>query len=298
MKAIFSRNQHFTDPVLGHTGLNKAGLHLFRLQLASLCFHWRRLLHTVPEHIAARRQLAKQGYLLLPNFLPPTEFSQLQQEIRQKIARTDAAVPIQYFNEQGFGEKHAFDGGFDRYDGTTLNRFYQIQPEDSALQRLTTSPRLLSLLRCLAGMKTRPEQLMLYKVIHGAQQDNPDIQKDWHRDTFQPALKMWYFTEDVTPEQGPFEYIPASHRLGIKRLRWEQQQAVAAAKAKAGGSFRIDGQQACQLHQSQSVSFAVPANSLVVADIRGFHRRSTTARQGEERISLYANFRPHPFKLW
>lgn len=298
MKSIFSRNQHFNDPILGNPALNKAGLHLFRLQLATLCFHWRRLLHTVPSYRLARKQFSEQGYLLLPDFLPAAEFSQLQQEIRQKIARVDAASPIQFFNERGFGKKHAFDGGFDRFDGDTLNRFYYAQPEDVALNRLTHSSRLLSLLSCLAGVKAKPEQIMLYKVRHGSQGDNPDIQKDWHRDTFQPALKMWYFTEDVTADNGPFEFIPLSHQMGKKRLAWEYQQSLQAAKAKAGGSFRVDESLACQLHNSSRLVLSVPANSLVIADIRGFHRRSVSALPGAERVSLYANFRPHPFKLW
>lgn len=297
MKAIFSRNQHFTDPVLGHTGFNKAGLHLLRLQLASACFGWRRLVHYAAAHRQTLHKLRRDGYVVLPNFLPDAEFSLLQQEIRQKIAAIDNQTPVKFFNEQGFGKKHFFEGGFDRFDGTTLNRFYDIQPQDTALSTLAHSKRLLSLLCCLAGVAAKPQQLSLYKVVHGAGQDNPDIQKDWHRDTFQPALKMWYFTEDVTPEHGPFAYIPGSHRLTKARLAWEYRQSVAAATNKAGGSFRIDEQEVCQLYKQEPKLMTVPANSLVLADIRGFHRRGD-GKENVERISLYANFRPHPFKVW
>ena len=34
-----------------------------------------------------------------------------------------------------------------------------------------------------------------------------------HRDTFFRALKFWFFLRPVQREDGPFEYVPGSHRL-------------------------------------------------------------------------------------
>ncbi|MDP5138701.1 phytanoyl-CoA dioxygenase family protein [Rheinheimera baltica] len=297
MKKIFSRNQHFSDPLLGHTGLNKAGLHLLRLNIATWCFNWRRMLRFRFEHYKLLRQFQRQGFLSITHFLPNDQFIALQQEVHECIARKDMQHPIGTSDEQGFGKKQFFDGGFDRFDGTTLNRFYDIDSRTPILNAFKQNSQLLRLLSCLTGMNMNLKQLQLYKVVHGAELGNPDIQKDWHRDTFQPAVKMWYFTDEVTDDNGPFEYLPGTQRMSNVRQRWEYQQSVAAAAKKAGGSFRIGQSDACDMYNTKPERFTVPANTLVLADIRGFHRRGT-GRPGAERISLYANFRPHPFKIW
>ena len=40
--------------------------------------------------------------------------------------------------------------------------------------------------------------------------DDNDEQKVIHSDTFFPAIKYWYFPEDVMEADGPFHYVPYS----------------------------------------------------------------------------------------
>src|SRR4051812_24305252 len=67
------------------------------------------------------------------------------------------------------------------------------------------------------------------------------IRRDLHRDTFQPAIKLWYFLDEVAQDDGPFEYVPGSHRMTRRRLRWEYRRALAAVApgGDRGGSFRV-----------------------------------------------------------
>ena len=65
-------------------------------------------------------------------------------------------------------------------------------------------------------------------------------QRALHRDTFHSAIKLWLFLEDVTDADGPFEYVPGSHRMTRARYHWEHRKARVAADKRLGGSFRID----------------------------------------------------------
>ena len=126
----------------------------------------------------------------------------------------------------------------------------------------------------------------------------PDLQKELHRDTFFRALKYWYFLRPVTPEDGPFEYVPGSHRLDPVRLRWEQSTAEAAIRHRrqpdVSGSFRIRPEALVDLGLPQPVSLSCPANTLLLADVFGFHRRGA-ALPGRQRLALYGWNRPYPF---
>ena len=46
----------------------------------------------------------------------------------------------------------------------------------------------------------------------------PDPQTDLHIDTFHPTVKAFYFLTDVADDEGPFVYVPGSHRLTDARF--------------------------------------------------------------------------------
>ena len=134
--------------------------------------------------------------------------------------------------------------------------------------------------------------------MHGEETRTPDLQKVLHRDTFFRALKFWFFLRPVQRQDGPFEYVPGSHRLGSSRLRWEQTTATAAAQQRrqpnVSGSFRIREESLAELGLPRPVALTCPANTLVLADVFGFHRRGAAAH-GQQRLALYGWNRPYPF---
>ena len=111
-------------------------------------------------------------------------------------------------------------------------------------------------------------------------------------------MKFWYFLWPVEPQDGPFEYVPGSHRLGARRLQWEQRTADAAIRHQrqpdVSGSFRINENALAELELPAPKAFTCPANTLVLADVFGFHRRGS-ALPGRRRLSLYGWNRPYPF---
>jgi hypothetical protein len=128
-----------------------------------------------------------------------------------------------------------------------------------------------------------------------------DPQCDINADNFHSTSKAWFFVHDVGPDDGPFSYVPGSHRLTAQRLAWERAQSLAACnhdkRDHAEGSFRISRADLRALGLSDPLPVTVRANTLVVADTFGFHSR-TPSPAPTQRYELYATLRRNPFLPW
>jgi len=86
-----------------------------------------------------------------------------------------------------------------------------------------------------------------------------------------------------------------------ERLTWERETSIRAAEAQdrysARGSFRISANDLPRLKLEPPKAFAVPANTLVVADTVGFHARGFSARPSC-RVEIWAYGRRNPFLPW
>jgi hypothetical protein len=129
----------------------------------------------------------------------------------------------------------------------------------------------------------------------------PDPQTNLHADTFHPSIKAWFFLTDVAKDEGPFVYVPGSHRMTPERLAWEGEMSLKAAtsldKYSARGSFRVGREELVRMNLPAPKAFAVPANTLVVADTVGFHARGFSARPSK-RVEIWAFGRRNPFLPW
>ena len=291
---IFTSHKSFALPVIGSPTLNKLGLHTARIRLANLFLSFRRFQVAGFARPSEYKTFQKDGIVVLEDFLPEEDFKDLVQQLKNTINSIDESHPIQNYGDLGFGQKHIFDWGFDRYDGNTLNRFYTIKSDQNSIQAFINHPKLKQLTTLFAGTYHDPSKYLLYKLFHGKENGNADSQKDIHRDTFHSAIKLWYFVEDVKPEHGPFHYAFGSHKLTPKRLAWEKQKSIRASKHNKGGAFRINAKELKEIGQGEVQALPVKANTLVIADIRGFHCRGK-AHVNQERLSIYANIRPAPF---
>ena len=181
---------------------------------------------------------------MVPDVLPEPTFTAVRDEVEAHLAAAHAQHPMPANARTGFQPKQPFPGGFDRYDGGTLNRFLHIDPATLPhAAAVTRDPRLSRWSRKVIGVPMDSRKVDIYLTVHGEESRTPDLQKDLHRDTFFRALKFWLFLRPVTAEDGPFEVVPGSHRLTPERLRWEQATANAAIRQQqqpdVSGSFRI-----------------------------------------------------------
>ena len=266
------------NPVLGSRRLNERGLHVRRVALAQKMSDWRRsrLAGLLPAE--ERALFAQNGYIERRDMLAPALFERLKEEIG--TARLDAWEMLQ---------------------GNAVTRFMPLPPEVlrnmPALRAFVTGPEFLNPLRYVASTCAEPI-LYLSAVLTDPQRGEPDPQTTFHSDTFFPNAKAWFFLDDVEADSGPFCYVPGSHRLTAERRVCEQSESVTAAthanRLHGRGSFRISEDELALRGFAAPVHFAVPGNTLVVADTFGFHARAASVRP-TVRIAVYGGVRRNPF---
>jgi hypothetical protein len=228
---------------------------------------------------ADRAAFDRDGVVIIRDFLPPDQFAALRDQVT------------------------AFEGeARETIQGDTITRRFAVDPAAiraiPAIRAFRTNRRWRNLARYIASFNIEP-LLYIQAILTHRRDAPPDPQNNLHADTFHPAMKAWLFLEDVTEATGPFSYVLGSHRLTAERLAWECQRSLTVrdgdCRLSARGSFRIDPVELAALGLPQPTAFAVPANTLVVADTYGFHARGTSAERST-RLELWAYGRRNPFR--
>ena len=278
---VFTGEKSFwPNPILGGLGLNRRGFAVWRGRLAARMTARRRrqLERLIPA--ADRLAFERDGYVVKRDLLPPDAFAALTAEI---------------------GALKAMAGEFK--EGDAITRRIPLTPELlarlPACRRLLEHPAFRGLTRYVGSFDAEP--LVFIQTIFtqtGAGQADP--QTSMHIDTFHPTMKAWLFLEDVAEADGPFTYVPASHRRTPRREVWERRLSIRASDPrtrKTGGAFRITKPEMARLKSAKPKRFAVPANTLVVADTYGFHARRPSDGP-RVRLEIWAYSRGNPFAPW
>ncbi len=278
---VFGSEKSFlANPIIGSRRLNEMGLHRARVAAAARMGAFRRRLMTdVPE--ADRAAYDRDGFVIRENYLPDDRFERLRAEI--------------------FGQRHPCR---EMRQGQTVTRMIPITL--SARRRMPEAlktvrdRRLNRLVGYVAGRSGEPLHTV-QTVIASPDRGPADPQTALHADTFHSTAKFWLFLHDVTEEDGPFMFVPGSHRLTPERLAWEHEQSLTARDPKRGhhalGSFRVRPADLDRLGYGQPRRVPVKANTLVVADTYGFHARSPSAKP-TVRVELHGLLRRNPFPPW
>jgi hypothetical protein len=272
----FERNR-----VIGSPWLNEHGLHAARVSLAHRIAATRRRRLEGLVAAADRHAFERDGFVVRPNFLPPGEFAELLRQVKAYRG------PLREIAE-----------------GDTIMRKIALDPKAltalPALRGVLRSPEWRGLIRYIGSRAAEPVvwiQSILRHVVDGP----PDPQTALHADTFHPTVKAWLFLTDVAADGGPFTYVPGSHRLTPERLAWERRMSLAARQSANAdirqGSFRIAPEELAALGLPEPRAFAVPANTLIVADTYGFHARGPSAGRSV-RVEVWAYGRRSPFVPW
>jgi hypothetical protein len=267
--------------VIGSRRLNEWGLHAARVGLAYRLAQARRRKLTGRVSEEDRTAFDRDGFVLRPNFLPPQQFATLVAQVRAYRG------PLREISE-----------------GDTIMR--KIALDSRALAALPALGALLQssewrgLIR-YAGSRNAEPVVWVQSILRHACAGPADPQTFLHADTFHPTVKAWLFLTDVAEDAGPFTYVPGSHRLTVQRLGWERRMSLSARLSPnvedRQGSFRIDPVELASLGLPQPRTFAVPANTLIVADTFGFHARGPSKRPSL-RVEIWAYGRRSPFLPW
>lgn len=269
------------NPILGNPTLNAWGLHVTRRRLADRLALRRResLAGSVPT--AERAQFDRLGYFIRRDALNAAAFAALRREIEAN------RLPAREMRQGGTVTRRiGLDDAW--IAGMPVTRAFVKDPAIRALIHYAAS---------FAGEPTFSVQ----SILADPARQEPDPQTVFHSDTFHPTAKMWFFLADVGEDEGPFAYVPGSHRLTEKRLSWEREQSLCARHSgdqmHGEGSFRADEAGLAALDLPLPVRMAVPANTLIIADTSGFHAR-TASPNPTCRVEIYATLRRTPFLPW
>ncbi len=136
--------------------------------------------------------------------------------------------------------------------------------------------------------------------------DDNDVQKTLHMDTFFTTIKFWFFPEDVTIDDGPFRFVEKSNILTDERKEWMRQQwqnilddnvEEERTYGHAEGSLRVFEHELLEMNLSNSKSYSVEANTLVVANTFGFHARGQASTE-KIRQAVHGSIRlAQPFQV-
>jgi hypothetical protein len=276
---LFSAAKSFErNPLLGSRRLNEWGLHTARVRLAyRLAMRRRRRLAGLVS-AEDRAAFLREGFVVRQNFLPRPDFAALVAEVKAY---------------RGLMREMA--------EGDTLMR--KIPLDRRALAALPTvrkvlrAPEWRGLIRYIGSRNSEP--VVWVQSLWRQACDGPaDPQTFLHADTFHPTVKAWLFLTDVAADAGPFTYVPGSHLLTPARLQWERRMSLRARHSSdpeiRAGSFRIDPAELAALGLPPPRAFAVPANTLVVADTFGFHARGPSLGPAL-RVEIWAYGRRSPF---
>eukprot|EP00903_Cladosiphon_okamuranus_P001777 g1775.t1 len=270
------------NPLLGSEKLNSWGLHKKRVALAAgLAAHRRSRLARLldPEQ---RAFFDENGYFLVKNFLPEEVFAQLKEEAFSQTFPTR-----------------------EMRQGQAVTRMTLLPPKvlgkSPAIAQAVRDPRAINMLRYAASQGGQPLNFLQTVLVEPQKVQQKDPQSDAHADTFHATSKAWLFLQDVAEDEGPFFFVPGSHKLTKERLDWEYECSLTAAKDPrshhASGSFRIRRDELGSLGLPQPVKMAVPENTLVVADTFAFHGR-TPSDKPTIRSEIHWHMRRNPFLPW
>lgn len=257
--------------VKGHL-INAMGVQVGRALVARAMYRVRgfRADNGVREATATLRQ---DGLLLWPTFLSPDHFAQIRGEFDSALS--DASRKWQ-----------ALSQGPNTVSLSVLPRHAADLP---ATRDFFADSRLCHLLK---AVEKRPlgEQSVhrtLERLEQGPDGSLLDPETELHVDTFFSCHKAWLYLTDVTTAHAPFVYVRGSHRLGPRKLL----EIYRASRQHREPSF--DEAAVARLGLEESI-VTCPANTLVVANVAGYHRRLRGA-PGAERRSLHTNVRCNPF---
>jgi hypothetical protein len=267
--------------ILGNSELNRRGLHVRRISLAHKMAARRRA--TLAKLISPedRADFERDGFVVKADFLPEAVFITLQAQLA------------------------AFEGDCrESTDGDTTQRKIALDRRTLAavpsLRALTDSPQWRGLISFIGASNLAP-MVFLQTLFRAGGEQPSDPQTRLHADTFHPTVKAWFFLADVAEADGPFTYVPGSHRPSDARIAWERRKSIEAAasddRETRQGSFRIERAELGRLGLGAARAFPVRANTLLVADTFGFHARGESL-QPSRRIEVFAYGRRTPFWPW
>ena len=165
---------------------------------------------------------------------------------------------------------------------------------------MVESPEWLGLVRYVGSFMLEP-LVYIQTIFSHVREAPPDPQTRLHADAFHPSVKAWFFLDRCRRRGRPLHLCAGVAPADPPAPRWERNASITAARSadfqSSRGSLRITPETVRRLGFGEPKAFAVPQNTLVVADTVGFHARGLSARPSV-RVEIWAYGRRNPFLPW
>ncbi|WP_443189666.1 phytanoyl-CoA dioxygenase family protein [Novosphingobium sp. Rr 2-17] len=268
--------------MIGSRRLNQRGLHRARVRIAGALASWRRA--RLAKYVRAdwRETFDRDGFVAIEGIVPEAEFAGLREAI------------LGYEGEAR-----------EMIQGDAITRRMAVDPAMleaiPALRTLLRRQDVRALFHYAASFRIEPLHYIQTIVTHANGVPDGDPQEALHADAFHSSLKAWLFLNPVAADEAPFTYVPGSHRLTPQRLDWEYRRSLADPRTidrlSARGSPRARPTDLVEMELPGAAALAVSANTLVVADMIGFHARGGSVKP-VERVEVWSYARRNPFLPW
>lgn len=262
------------DKLVASRTLNLFGGQLLRILVAH---GLHRALRAKPHRTLAAHceELDRNGILKIEDFLDRNLFERVQALALARIE--DLAIP-----------RATHHHGPTIVEHLALDELPEV--DRAALEPWLNHDDLLSIVRWAERRRIDAQHgAMILERVRFGEPGRHDPETVLHSDIFFPTHKVWLYLSDVSAEDGPLVYVERSHRLSLARLSREYDNSIRDQAL----SRRISSEELAELGLRER-SFAVPGNTLVIADTSGYHRRSV-ANQPRQRLALHMSFRFNPF---
>ena len=189
--------------------------------------------------------------------------------------------------------------------GDTITRRFAVDPDFIAavpeIRALLSNPDWRGLNRYVGSFDQEP-LTYVQTILSHVRSSKPDPQTDFHIDTFHPDGQSLLLPHRCEGGRGPVRlrarlapFDAGAARMGIRAE--PRRVAGGSNRLAARGSFRASAAEIEKMGFAAPKAFAVPANTLVVADTVGFHARGFSARP-TIRVEVWTYGRRNPFLPW
>ena len=246
----------------------RKGFHVIRTWAANLAHEKRILKYSNNSKIS--HKFMYDGIIKIENFIP--NFEKVEEKIQKEFKNFPTVV-------------------HKRLDNICYRNKHQAPNLNEIFQQIVNTPDIESVLGARVGSPIRNffKNALLantfYQRVYNTPDDN-DNQKNLHIDTFFPALKFWWFSQDVSENDGAFVYVRKSVDHTTEYYNWLYEQSIKICE-KNYDNWRLRDHEEGSLRGSEdelslmklnAISVEVKKNTLVLGNVGGFHGRGNTKK--------------------
>jgi hypothetical protein len=249
---------------------NRLGLQIARALVANARVK-RAIRERVRDSDPMREALERDGAVRVPNFLPQPVFQAIRSEF---TAARDTGLLVQApcVEDNALVE-----------DTVAIGKNRRVFPV--AWREFGENQALRELVGHVIGRTPDGTSLLFSRMYKSDEPVTPTrlIGSNYiHADIHFPTIKAWLYLNDIDETNGATVFAPGSHRMTLARLTYEYEASIRVARATAHGEVRtavpyglLRMPRADQLERMdiKEVSMCGSANTLLIANTMGFHRR-------------------------